>query len=257
MLATRVNDINRKSYQPFLMKLAEFKAAFDGFGDRVVAAQGAGLASLAKQLEAVRVEASAPRTQYSLVLVDDRMLSLKFLSACGLLTGLLAILLFLFTAAYLPALGVPVARRLLPDTALICRIIDERYNVTDCRIPQDAATVPTRQEGRPMINLAAVSSAASAGEYYSHDNYYTSSELTGASQWVGEGTERLELEGQVDEQILTRLLSGELPDGSVICAPNGEHCPGLDMTFSASKSVSLLALLGGEMIGSPTRSAIP
>lgn len=97
-----------------------------------------------------------------------------------------------------------------------------------------------------MINLAAVSSASGAGEYYSQDNYYASSELIEASQWVGGGAEMLGLEGRVEEQAFISVLSGELPDGSVIRAAHGEHRPGFDMTFSAPKSISLLALLGRD-----------
>lgn len=97
-----------------------------------------------------------------------------------------------------------------------------------------------------MINLAAVSSASGAGEYYSRDNYYTSSELTEASRWVGMGAEMLGLNGRVEEQAFTAVLSGKLPDGSTIRAVHGQHRPGLDMTFSAPKSVSLLALLGRD-----------
>lgn len=42
-----------------------------------------------------------------------------------------------------------------------------------------------------MINLAAVGSASGAGEYYSQDNYYTTSELTEASEWFGRGADPL------------------------------------------------------------------
>jgi conjugative relaxase-like TrwC/TraI family protein len=95
-----------------------------------------------------------------------------------------------------------------------------------------------------MINLAAVGSASGAGEYYSQDNYYTTSELTEASEWFGRGAEALGLQGAVEEQAFVDVLSGKLPDGSEIPAVHGEHRPGVDMTFSAPKSVSLLALIG-------------
>ena len=97
-----------------------------------------------------------------------------------------------------------------------------------------------------MINLSAVGSASGAGEYYSQDNYYTTSELTEASEWLGNGAEALGLHGVVEEQAFVDVLSGKLPDGSEITAAHGEHRPGLDMTFSAPKSVSLLALVGKD-----------
>ncbi|HEX7852805.1 MAG TPA: MobF family relaxase [Sphingobium sp.] len=97
-----------------------------------------------------------------------------------------------------------------------------------------------------MINLAAVSSASGAGQYYSQDNYYTSSELTEASEWVGRGAEALNLRGRVDEQGFVAVLAGKLPDGSRIPIVHGEHRPGVDLTFSAPKSISLLALVGRD-----------
>jgi uncharacterized protein YjiS (DUF1127 family) len=43
------------------------------------------------------------------------------------------------------------------------------------------------------------------------------------------------------------VLEGRLPNGASITTPSGqEHRPGLDMAFSAPKSVSLMALVGGD-----------
>jgi conjugative relaxase-like TrwC/TraI family protein len=97
-----------------------------------------------------------------------------------------------------------------------------------------------------VISLTAVGSAGSAGEYYAKDNYYVASELEDGSQWIGQGAASLGLEGRVEAAAFTAVLSGHLPDGSVIDAARGEHRPGLDMTFSAPKSVSLLALVGRD-----------
>ena len=97
-----------------------------------------------------------------------------------------------------------------------------------------------------MISLTAVGSAGSAGEYYAKDNYYVASELEDGSQWIGEGATSLGLEGRVEAAAFTEVLAGRLPDGSILDAARGEHRPGLDMTFSAPKSVSLLALVGRD-----------
>jgi conjugative relaxase-like TrwC/TraI family protein len=97
-----------------------------------------------------------------------------------------------------------------------------------------------------MISLTAVRSAAAAGEYYAQDNYYTTSDLTDGSQWLGAGAKKLGLAGRVETAAFSDILAGRLPDGSVLDAKRGEHRPGLDMTFSAPKSLSLLALLGGD-----------
>ena len=44
----------------------------------------------------------------------------------------------------------------------------------------------------------------------------------------------------------TRLRDGKLPNGATISGGGGEHRAGLDLTFNAPKSVSLVALLGGD-----------
>jgi conjugative relaxase-like TrwC/TraI family protein len=97
-----------------------------------------------------------------------------------------------------------------------------------------------------VISLTAVGSAASAGEYYAKDNYYLASELADGSEWIGDGASKLGLEGRVDAAAFTEVLAGRLPDGSILDAARGEHRPGLDLTFSAPKSLSLLALVGRD-----------
>jgi conjugative relaxase-like TrwC/TraI family protein len=59
----------------------------------------------------------------------------------------------------------------------------------------------------------------------------------------------LGLEGKVRSDTLTAVLEGRLPDGSRLGKEiNGNHVhrPGHDLTFSAPKSVSILALIGGD-----------
>ena len=97
-----------------------------------------------------------------------------------------------------------------------------------------------------MIKANAISSASGAAGYYATDNYYTADQQQGASAWVGEGAAELGLAGGVDADTFEKILGGELPDGTVIDAKKGEHRPGWDLTASASKSVSLLALVGGD-----------
>lgn len=96
-----------------------------------------------------------------------------------------------------------------------------------------------------MISIATVS-AGSAASYYSADNYYTLEEGAEQSRWEGRGADELGLDGKVDADAFQRVLEGRLPDGSILTAARGEHRAGIDITFSASKSVSLVALLGGD-----------
>ncbi|PAX06394.1 MobF family relaxase [Sphingomonas lenta] len=97
-----------------------------------------------------------------------------------------------------------------------------------------------------MITVALVESAGDAAGYYARDNYYTAEQAEGASAWAGRGAAELGLSGPVDAAAFERVLSGELPNGSVLDAKRGDHRPGWDLTMSASKSVSILALVGGD-----------
>jgi hypothetical protein len=99
-----------------------------------------------------------------------------------------------------------------------------------------------------VISLKALTSASSASAYYAADNnnYYTMEEARDLSAWAGRCAEALGLSGPVDEQVFATMLDGKSPNGSAITAQNGRHKPGIDLTFSASKSVSLVALLGKD-----------
>jgi conjugative relaxase-like TrwC/TraI family protein len=97
-----------------------------------------------------------------------------------------------------------------------------------------------------MISVGAVASSSGAASYYARDNYYTADEHVGASLWAGEGAAALGLSGPVDADRFAAVLAGELPDGSHLGAKRGEHRPGWDLTLSAPKSLSILALVGGD-----------
>ena len=98
-----------------------------------------------------------------------------------------------------------------------------------------------------MISIGAVSSASGAAGYYARDNYYTEGEGADRSQWHGRGAEMIGLAGAVVTGAFEAVLEGRLPNGASITTPSGQdHRPGLDMAFSAPKSVSLMALVGGD-----------
>ncbi|KZE12056.1 MobF family relaxase [Sphingomonas hankookensis] len=99
-----------------------------------------------------------------------------------------------------------------------------------------------------MLTPAVVRSASGAASYYAADNYYTDGQATEASLWAGQGAEVLGLDGSVGHQQFEAILAGRLPDGETIPAgANGKHRAGLDFTFSAPKSMSLLAYVGGDV----------
>ncbi len=103
-----------------------------------------------------------------------------------------------------------------------------------------------------MLSTQAIKNTAQASHYFlGHDNYYKEEQTLGQerSQWWGKGADRLSLSGHVDTQTFTQLLRGTLPDGQQLGKQIGEkihHRPGFDLTFSVPKSVSLVALLGGD-----------
>lgn len=98
-----------------------------------------------------------------------------------------------------------------------------------------------------MLSIYTLKSATEASRYYAKGDYYTTN-APEQSQWFGKGAERLNLKGPVDFQVFERLLSGYLPGGVVMTqTQKGEyHRPGYDLTFSAPKSVSILALVAGN-----------
>ena len=98
-----------------------------------------------------------------------------------------------------------------------------------------------------MLSIASIASGGGAANYYAGDNYYTDGQLTEASLWFGQGAEQLGLSGRVEANVFEAVLAGDLPNGAQIPAgARGGHHPGVDLTFSAPKSVSLLAYIGGD-----------
>jgi conjugative relaxase-like TrwC/TraI family protein len=86
-------------------------------------------------------------------------------------------------------------------------------------------------------------------EHYSQDDYYTQGQ-TCVGQWVGKGAAELSLAGDVSRDDFAALLQGIHPaDGRVLvpaASHNGQHAAGWDSVFSAPKSVSIQALIGGD-----------
>lgn len=99
-----------------------------------------------------------------------------------------------------------------------------------------------------MLSVSSVKSAGKAGAYYtSEDNYYFLGEQS--TEWYGTGAENLGLEGPVNRDTFVAVLEGQLPDGTDMRRMEGginKHRPGYDLTFSAPKSASVLALVTGD-----------
>ncbi|BFU96791.1 MAG: conjugative relaxase [Nitrospira sp.] len=98
-----------------------------------------------------------------------------------------------------------------------------------------------------MMSITKVTSV-SAQHYYSREDYYTTqAEARAASAWVGKAADRIGLSGPIERDQFREVLDGKLPDGIDMAANGGsERRAGFDATFSAPKSVSLLAEIGDD-----------
>ena len=95
-----------------------------------------------------------------------------------------------------------------------------------------------------MVSITNVSSGQ-AETYYQRDNYYSS--VTG--DWQGKGAEALGLQGEVRKEDFQRLLLGQDKIGNQLVSVGGEehkHRAGVDLTFSAPKSVSIVSEVLGD-----------
>lgn len=96
-----------------------------------------------------------------------------------------------------------------------------------------------------MLSLSTIK--GSAAYYAAEENYYAMGDLE--SVWMGEGADRLGLSGPIDGATLDAIAQGKLPDGtelSRIVDGKQTHRTGYDLTFSAPKSVSVMALVAGD-----------
>ena len=103
-----------------------------------------------------------------------------------------------------------------------------------------------------VVSIGAVASPSQGISYYERDGYYATDdpEHRAASAWAGRGAAELGLKGAVDPESFKSVLAGQVPDGPRLGKRGKDgsivHRPGRDLTFSAPKSVSLVALIGGD-----------
>lgn len=100
-----------------------------------------------------------------------------------------------------------------------------------------------------MHSIASVRSASGASNYFAKDDFtngdYYASENGEVSQWGGQGAADAGLSGPVDKAAFERALNGELPSGEKVGQVENRRA-GFDLTFSAPKSVSLMAYVAGD-----------
>lgn len=97
-----------------------------------------------------------------------------------------------------------------------------------------------------MMTLSKVSSGEAAASYYEGADDYYSEDGRAPSAWWGKAAQSLGLSGSVDAAQFKDLLDGKLPDGTELHRGAESRRAGTDLTFSAPKSVSMQALIGGD-----------
>ncbi|SAK83282.1 ATPase AAA [Caballeronia fortuita] len=101
-----------------------------------------------------------------------------------------------------------------------------------------------------MLNVTPIrgNNQYAAAHYFSSADDYYAKENPG--EWQGEGARHLGLTGPIEQAQLSRLLDGQLPNGERIQTTfdpiDSKKRMGLDLTFSAPKSVSMQALVAGD-----------
>src|SRR6187200_2290712 len=98
-----------------------------------------------------------------------------------------------------------------------------------------------------MMSIGKLAAGPGAGRYYvdqvaqGREDYYAG-EGEAAGVWMGTGSARLGLSGEVGEEGLVRLLEGRDPVSGLLLRPtrSSTAVAGFDLTFRAPKSVSIL-----------------
>ena len=96
------------------------------------------------------------------------------------------------------------------------------------------------------------SNTTQAKNYYKQENYYSQEEAEANSQWQGQGASGYQLSGAIsDLSAYDNIVNGLSPDGKTQLRQKQSHDKkkeraGIDLTFSAPKSVSIACLVGGD-----------
>ena len=137
-LTARVNDINRKSYEPFVAMLGELQGVIAGIVPGVAARQDAGFAKLEKRLDAILKAAEWPRDQVNLQIGANGLVPLRYLLGgfvAIVLVGFFPLLMFI---SHWDGISLRVVHRLVDNPVRLCRLIEQQYGTHDCTVPLTA-----------------------------------------------------------------------------------------------------------------------
>jgi len=105
-----------------------------------------------------------------------------------------------------------------------------------------------------MIRASGALTSSQGRDYYEREyvtgDYYTEDAHAVRGQWSGLGAQELGLEGEVDKGVFESVLEGKDGSGKLQLIPGevgtGKHRAGWDFTCSPEKSISIMALVGGD-----------
>lgn len=106
-----------------------------------------------------------------------------------------------------------------------------------------------------MVSITGISAEQAVHYYSKKDNYYAKEQ----GLWQGKGARALGLSGEVMKEDFERLLNRQDKEGKQLFSEgvSGEHRAGIDLTFSAPKSVSILSeVIGDERIREAHEKAV-
>ncbi|AUX69156.1 hypothetical protein CHX26_06270 [Porphyrobacter sp. HT-58-2] len=135
-IANKIRQRNSEAYSAFYQQVEKLLAGFEALEPRLVEVLEPHLTRISKQLaESIRL-AGEPRKITALYLSNDRALSLKFLSACAVLTIFVGALIATILPTRFDGWSVWQAAKLIDSDAQMCRLIEREYGTADCRVPE-------------------------------------------------------------------------------------------------------------------------
>jgi len=135
-IANQIRQRNSEAYSAFYQQVEKLLAGFETLEPRLIEALDPRLAQISEQLAQSIKLAGEPRQIRAVYLGDDRMLSLRFLSACGGLVIVFGFLVGLMAPNLWDSWSLSQAARLIDSPAEMCRLIEAEYATTDCTVPQ-------------------------------------------------------------------------------------------------------------------------
>lgn len=135
-IANQIRQRNSEAYSAFYQQVEKLLVGFETLEPKLVEALEPRLAQIADHLAQSIELAREPRQIRAVYLGDDRMLSLRFLSACGGLAIVFGVLVGLMAPDLRDNWSVFHSARLIGSPAEMCRLIEAEYGATDCTVPQ-------------------------------------------------------------------------------------------------------------------------